>query len=98
MVTLSSLILSKKMNKNKILEQFHYFNIKAGIDSIFGNWAVSADGDVVNCLYPYAILSMHFNDANWIEKMKTKVWFKSECEESLRMALNRAKEILNNSK
>lgn len=59
---------------------------------------MSTDGDVVNCLYPYAILSIHFNDINWIEKMKTKVWFKPECEESLMIALNRASEILNNSK
>lgn len=86
------------MDKRKVLEQFHYFNIQADIDTVYGNWAVSTDGDVVNCLYPYAILSIHFNDINWIEKMKTKVWFKPECEESLMIALNRASEILNNSK
>lgn len=82
------------MNKDKILGQFHYFNIKADIDSVYGNWAVSKDGDVVNCLYPYAILAIHFKDANWMEKMKTKVWFKPECEESLGKALKRAKEII----
>lgn len=86
------------MDKRKVLEQFHYFNIQADIDTVYGNWAVSTDGDVVNCLYPYAILSIHLNDINWIEKMKTKVWFKPECEESLMIALNRASEILNNSK
>ena len=86
------------MDKRKVFEQFHYFNIQADIDTVYGNWAVSTDGDVVNCLYPYAILSIHFNDINWIEKMKTKVWFKPECEESLMIALNRASEILNNSK
>ena len=47
------------MNKENILEQFHYFNIQADIDSVYGNWAVSTDGDVVNCLYPYAILAIH---------------------------------------
>ncbi len=82
------------MNHDKILEQFHYFNIQADIDSVYGNWAVSKDGDVVNCLYPYAILAIHFKDTDWMEKMKTKVWFKPECEESLGMALNRAKEII----
>lgn len=82
------------MNHDKILEQFHYFNIQADIDSVYGNWAVSKDGDVVNCLYPYAILAIHFKDANWMEKMKTKVWFKPECEESLGKALKRAKEII----
>lgn len=81
------------MNKVKIKEQFHYFNIQADIDSIYGNWAVSDEGDVVNCLYPYAILSIHFYDTDWLKKMKSKVWFKPECEEALKQALERAKEI-----
>ena len=82
------------MNKDKIKDQFHYFNIQADIDSVYGNWAVSTDGDVVNGLYPYAILAIHLNDVEWMEKMKTKVWFKPECEESLSLALKRAKEII----
>lgn len=82
------------MDKDKIREQFHYFNIKAEIDSVFGNWAVSSKGDVVNCLYPYAILSIHLRDSDWMEKMKTKVWFKPECESALSQALDRAKAII----
>ncbi len=82
------------MDTNKILEQFHYFNIQADIDTVYGNWAVSTDGDVVNCLYPYAILAIHLKDNDWMAKMKTKVWFKPECEESLSNALNRAKELI----
>ena len=82
------------METNKIKEQFHNFNIHADIDSVYGNWAVSKEGDVVNCLYPYAILAIHFKDADWMEKLKTKVWFKSECEEALSQALERAKEIV----
>ena len=68
---------------NKVKEQFHYFNIESEVDSVFGNWAVSKDGDVVNYLYPYAILSIHLKEKDWLEKMKTKVWFKPECEEEL---------------
>ena len=83
----------EQSNENKIEEQFHYFNIQANIDSVYGNWAVSSDGDVVNYLYPYAVLAIHFNDADWLETMKQKVWFKPECEDSLRQALSRAKEI-----
>jgi hypothetical protein len=81
------------MNENKIREQFHYFNILADIDSVYGNWAVSTDGDVVNGLYPYAILFFHLGDNNWVEKMKAKVWFREECEDALKQALNRANEI-----
>lgn len=82
------------METKKVLEQFNYFNIQADVDSVYGNWAVSTDGDVVNCLFPYAILAIHFMDVNWIEKMKTKIWFKPKCEEALYQALERAKEIL----
>lgn len=81
------------MNQEKIIDQFHYFNIHANIDSVYGNWAVSSMGDVVNCLYPYAILAFHFNDTDWLAKMKTKVWFKPECEDALKNALDRAKQI-----
>ena len=84
------------MNEEKIKEQFHYFNIQADIDSVYGNWAVSTDGDVVNYLYPYAILAIHFNDADWLEKMKQKVWFKPECEPFLRDAVKRARQIQGN--
>ena len=69
------------MTIDKVLEQFHYFNINTDIDSVFGNWAVSVDGNVVNCLYPYIILAIHHKDAEWIEKMKAQIWFKPECEE-----------------
>ena len=85
---------NKDMETKKVIEQFHYFNIQADVDSVYGNWAVSTDGDVVNCLYPYAILAIHFKDADWTEKMKTKVWFKTECEEALSQASARANEIL----
>ena len=82
------------MTNDKIIEQFHYFNIQAEVDSVFGNWAVSTDGDVVNCLFPYAILAIHFKDVDWLGKMKEKVWFRPECEDALNMALQRAKEII----
>ena len=79
----------------KIKEQFHYFNINADVDSVYANWAVSTDGDVVNSVYPYAILAIHLKDTDWMEKIKTKVWFRPECEESLQKALERAKKIVN---
>jgi len=86
------------METNKIKEQFHYFNIQADVDSVYGNWAVSTDGDVVNGLYPYAIMAIHLEEADWLQKMKTKVWFRQECEESLKKALDRAIEIVHSKK
>lgn len=81
-------------NLDKVIEQFHYFNIQSEVDSIYGNWAVSKDGDVVNSVYPYAILAIHFESTNWIAKMKTKVWYRPECEHDLQHALDRAKSII----
>lgn len=83
--------------KDKIYEIFHYFNIDGEIDSVFGNWAVSENGDVVNYLYSYAIFSIHLNDNDWIEKLTKKVWFKSKCVEDLTKALDRAKTVINNN-
>lgn len=80
----------------KVEEQFHYFNITSGVDSVFGNWAVSNDGDVVNCLYPYAIMGIHLDEQNWVEKIQAKVWFKDECTDNLIMAINRAGSIKRN--
>lgn len=96
--TLADISRQTRMNKDKVKEQFHYFNIQADIDSVFGNWAVSTDGDVVNSVYPYVILAIHIKDMNWLEKTKSKVWFQTECEDALRMALNRAKEIIEMSR
>ena len=83
-------------DRNKVKEIFHYFNIDGEIDSVYGNWAVSSRGDIVNYLYPFSIFAFHLKDDNWIEKMKQKVWFKPECEDSLKHALDRAKDIHSN--
>ena len=91
---LRRILMVINMDINKVLEQFHYFNILADVDSVYGNWAVSTDGDVINCLYPYAILAIHFKEVNWIEKMKSKVWFRPECEDDLKNALERAKVLI----
>lgn len=82
-------------NNEKVLEQFHYFNIKSEVDSIFGNWAVSREGDVVNYLYPYAIISVHLYEKDWVSYLRAKVWFRTTCEEDLRKAIERALEITN---
>ena len=81
-------------SNNKVKEQFHYFNIDSEVDSVYGNWAVSKDGDVVNSVYPYAILAIHLQDTDWMKKVKTKVWFKPECEDNLQKALDRANKII----
>lgn len=82
------------MGNEKVIEQFHYFNITADIDSVYDNWAVSTNGDVVNSVFPYAILAIHLKDSDWVKKVRTKIWFKPEYEMSLKKAIDRANEII----
>ena len=82
-------------DRSKIEEILHYFNIESEIDSVYGNWVVAMNGDVVNYRYPFVILAIHLHDAEWIETMKDKVWFRQECENNLRKALDRANLLLN---
>ena len=79
---------------NKIDEQFHYFNIKSGVDSVFGNWAVSCDGDVVNYVYPYAIFANHLKEERWMEIIITKVWHKDDDIINLKAAIDRACQLV----
>lgn len=83
-------------DRSKAEEILHYFNINSEIDSLFGNWVVAKNGDVVNYLYPYAILAIHLDDKDWMEAISKKVWFKDECKDNLRKAIGRAYRIVNN--
>lgn len=78
------------MDKKKVEEIFHYFNINSEIDSVFGNWAVSTCGDVVNCLYPYLIPSIHIKEHDWIKKITGKFWVNQDSIQDLNKALERA--------
>ena len=77
-----------------ILVLLVYLYINTDIVSVYFNVLVSKNGDVVNSVYPYAIISIHVKEIKKKKKMKSKVWFKSECENALSKALLRANEIL----
>ncbi len=84
------------LDRNKAEEILHYFNIDSEIDSLYGNWAVAKNGDVVNYLYSYVIPSIHLYDEDWMWKLRGKIWFRPECENCLKEALNRANSLLEN--
>ena len=93
--------LNLKASKNgglRVHRNVYIRNSKGNIDSVYGNWAVSGNGDVVNCLYPYIIASVHIFDCDWINAFHAKAWSKSSNEKDLASALLRAKEILVKSK
>lgn len=78
---------------SKIDELFHYFNVRSEVDSVYGHWAVSKNGDVVNYVYPYIIMSIHLDEENWLDVLRSKIWFREECTQDIKMAIERAKEI-----
>lgn len=88
----------KGNSESKIRELFHYFNIQADIDSVYGQWAVAKNGDVVNYIYPYAILAIHHYDCDWSQIVKSKVWFCYDNMVDLEKALKRAGTVMNFSK
>ena len=81
------------MREEKIREQLHYFNIHSEIDSVYGNWVITKKGDVVNYVYPYAIMSIHLYDIEWLSHFENKVWFKPYDKENFNNAIERAKTI-----
>ena len=78
---------------SKVKEMFHYFNIESEVDSIYGNWAVSEQGDVLNYLYSYVVFSIHLYDDDWYSEVKSKSWFKDDCMDDFNKAYERAKNI-----
>lgn len=86
-------MMKKTDELHKIKEIFHYFNIQADVDSVYGNWVVSENGDVVNFLYPYVIFAIHLDEEDWLEQVQKKAWFVSNDTDVLKKALDRADKI-----
>ncbi len=80
----------------KIKDAFEYYNVKSGINKIYGDWAVSNDGDVINCQYMYPIYSYQIknDDEEWLSHMHEKTWFDQNCEMNFLSAMQRAHELL----
>lgn len=77
----------------KIQEQLHYFNIHSEMDSVYGNWIVTKNGDVVNFEYPIAVLSVHLYDQEWQKQIEGKEWLDSSYKEEFKKAIKRARNL-----
>ena len=83
--------------QDKINEVFEFYNVQSDTDSVFGNWAVSKDGDVINLenmypIYTYQVQSTGVDE--WVDHLTEKTWFDANEEKDLRKSYMRAEEIL----
>ena len=90
---------TKKTMDEHIKEVFDYYNVTSGVDSIFGDWVVSDEADVINVEKYYPIYTPQVQSGNldyWCEHLSKKTWFDASEERNFRKAYERAEEILQN--
>ena len=56
----------------KVLESY---DVKSDIDSIFQDWVVTTDGDLINVKDRCPIYSYEVNRNDWLVHLKEKKWF-----------------------
>ena len=81
----------------EIKHVFEYYEVPSGVDSIFGNWVVSEDADVINVERKYPIYTQQVKSQSidyWLDHMREKTWFNSPEEKDFIQAYERAEEIL----
>jgi len=79
------------MEKELISRVLDYYEVKSGVDSIYGDWVVSKAGDIVNIERRYPIYSSQVRDDRWLLHLRDKTWFERT---SFLAAFHRACEIL----
>jgi len=83
--------------QDKIKDTLDYYEVKSGVDSIFGDWVVSKDADVINVEKKYPIYTAQVKDSSldsWMSHMSDKIWFDSQENADFQNAFERAKKIL----
>lgn len=81
------------MECEEIIMKLRSFEIKSDLDSIFDDWVVSTDGDLVNIPGNFAIFSRDVHLDHWYLHLRgSKKWFEPD---SFLKAYARACTILN---
>jgi hypothetical protein len=76
----------------KVKDVLDYYGVESGVHSIFGNWVISNDGDIVNVKHMYPIYSYTLVevDVNFRFNLKSKDWFDFEESTMFEIAYNKA--------
>ena len=78
----------------KVKDVLNYYGVDSGVRSIYGNWVVSNDGDLVNIIHMYPIYSYALSrvDVGFRFNLMSKDWF--DIEESIMFDLAYKKAIV----
>ena len=79
------------MEQYRIKKILEGYDIQSEVDSIYGDWVVTKDGDLINIKWTYPIYSYEVNHTHWLAHLKEKKWFERS---SFMDAFNRACKIL----
>lgn len=85
------------LSQEDISKVFEYYEVPSEVDSIFGDWAVSKGGDVINIENRYPIYTKQVESTGideWVEHLAEKTWFNTNVENDFRNSYERAEEIL----
>lgn len=83
--------------KEQIRDAFDYYEVRSEVDSVYGDWVVSKDADVINVSKKYPIYTEQVKAEGldeWLDHMREKTWFDSKEDNDFQEAYSRAKEIL----
>ena len=86
------------VTEDQIKEAFEGYEVKSEVDSVYGDWVVSNDADVINAAKHYPIYTPQVKAEgvnDWLDHMREKTWFDNVEESNFIDAYNRAKEIIN---
>lgn len=101
-----NLILSKDIKPKDLetyIEKLNYKGITSDLYGVVGNWLISNDGDLLyfcsnkdeeNAFYP--IYSYRHNEQNWLDYLKSKIWFSDSVQDDFQTAFRIAKQLSNN--
>ena len=82
---------------NETKKAFEYYKVSCGVDSIFGNWVVCQEADVINIEHKYPIFTTQVISESIdsrLEQMRDRIWFTSLEEEDFKLAYLRAEDII----
>ena len=85
------------LSQEEINEIFDCYEVQSEVDSTFGDWAVSKDGDVINIEHKYPIYTKQVESTGvdeWVDHLAEKTWFNPNVENDFRNSYERAEEIL----
>lgn len=77
------------VTEEKIANVLDYYDVKAKVESVFGDWVVTSNGDIINVEFMYPIYSYQLKDdgfEDWNEHLQEKTWYDACTEKNFKQA------------